>query len=726
MIKTAKFKNLIYKLFSVLLVVILTFVNTISTNPLLTYAEGEEETYTEPTEQPEQTPEWTEEPIPEVTPEWTPEPTPEPTEVPTVEVVGVPFEQKKVVDAVEITVSAEAGVFPEGSTLSVTKVPYYVKKQVTEAIDQVRDEEKTVVVSYTFDIKVLKDGVEVQPKDMNKVKVSFKMVEVQNENLTTEVYHIDDKQNKITSDNVTALETITEEDVATVETEGFSIYTVEFTYDKKQFVLEGGSYIKLEEVLSSIGLNGKVTSYKVSDKTLFDVVKGTEDGITYRYETPELEAIEAYGIPVDNPKGNILYLVSLKPFISQEWLKVTIDDIEYEIVVTDSYIDPLTNNDLSDRVVQDGDINNFTSSMPLATIFIDEDIINMDLWRNPNYNDIIHPEILYTGTNGTFGVISQDYYEYPESPGVGRNNIDYPIEDTTTFDGFSMHEFVLDVGTIKAGQDNKFDGPIMRYIIDNAAEYTGSDGVTRKGNVVITYSNLNLVIETTDNSGNPTPDITLQPGYPITLWDTNKFYAGITYAHGNTRMGITVDVNVKVVDQNGQTIDGTFLYPVVDVDIDRSTNSNFGRLYGASDTRNYSEQIELTGGYTDKIWIPNSFKEGITTSDGISTGNLRIYPSTQDNNTFDSGFITLANNTAGGISTKIISNSALSDSNAYGGVESYILTGSSHVNIKVAESTDEGGKISASSKDYAENIEPEGVNRKKIITAAKGQTVSSQ
>ena len=198
MIKTAKFKNLIYKLFYVLLVVILTFVNTISTNPLLTYAEGEGETYTEPTEQPEQTPEWTEEPLPEVTPEWTPEP----TEVPTVEIVGVPFEQKKVVDAVEITVSAEAGVFPEGATLSVTKVPFYVKKQVTEAIDQVRDEEKTVAVSYTFDIKVLKDGVEVQPKDMNKVKVSFKMVEVQNENLTTEVYHIDDKQNKITSDNV--------------------------------------------------------------------------------------------------------------------------------------------------------------------------------------------------------------------------------------------------------------------------------------------------------------------------------------------------------------------------------------------------------------------------------------------------------------------------------------------------------------------------------------------
>ncbi|MBP3890981.1 MAG: BspA family leucine-rich repeat surface protein [Solobacterium sp.] len=302
----------------------------------------ENETIQEPQGEvtPESTPEVTEEPTPEVapeiTPESTPEVTPEPapevtpevieenTPTPVVEETPVPSEepieeviveenypsflQEHTIKDVTITVEAPEGVFPEGSTLSVEEVPVYVERQVSEALDEVREEEKNVAVSYTFDIKVLKDGIEVQPKDQSKVKVSFKMVEVQNENLTTDVYHIDDKQEAITSEQVTQLDTVTEEDTAIVETDGFSLYTVEFTYNQLTYVMAGDSDIPLSTILSYVGLNGEVSAVEVSNPTLFSA--SNENGVWMVH--------------------------ALQAFQTNEWMKVTIDGITYEIVVTDN------------------------------------------------------------------------------------------------------------------------------------------------------------------------------------------------------------------------------------------------------------------------------------------------------------------------------------------------------------------------------------------------------
>ena len=70
------------------------------------------------------------------------------------------------VDGVVVKVSAPEGVFPEGATLSVKKVPVYAQRQVDAAIDTEREDGKTVAVSYTFDISVLSAaGEELQPKD---------------------------------------------------------------------------------------------------------------------------------------------------------------------------------------------------------------------------------------------------------------------------------------------------------------------------------------------------------------------------------------------------------------------------------------------------------------------------------------------------------------------------------------------------------------------------------
>ena len=47
-------------------------------------------------------------------------------------------------------------------------------KEISDVLDEVRDENKNVVESYTFDIKVLNEfDEEIQPSDGSKVKVSF-------------------------------------------------------------------------------------------------------------------------------------------------------------------------------------------------------------------------------------------------------------------------------------------------------------------------------------------------------------------------------------------------------------------------------------------------------------------------------------------------------------------------------------------------------------------------
>ena len=208
------------------------------------------------------------------------------------------FDQETKIDDVLIRVTADENVFPDNSTLHVEKISNSQQNQVDEAIEEVRNEELNVAVSYTFDIKVLdEEDNEIQPLDESKVAVSFTLVEAVNNNLEVQVYHVDDEL------NVVELDTEVNEDVVTVETDGFSFYTVEFTYNNLQYVLDGDEEIELSVILDALKLTGNVTNVEVSNSELFSY----EDGIIYSHQ----------------------------PFDTEEWMKVTIDGIEFVIVVTD-------------------------------------------------------------------------------------------------------------------------------------------------------------------------------------------------------------------------------------------------------------------------------------------------------------------------------------------------------------------------------------------------------
>jgi len=300
------------------------------------------------------------------------------------------FSESKSIDGVRITVEAEEGVFPEGAVLSVEKVTKDQEKKAEEAVETERSENQNVAVSYTYDIKVLdKDGNELQPADENgedsssRVKVSFKLDEVADENLTANVYHITENGNETAESNDVStksdsdkeetegagsksaeaaslndtdstvdgesasrestdgrettggielvaekLPVETDGDTAIVETDGFSLYTVEFTYNNKQYVLLGDSEVALSEILDSVGLTGEVSAVEVSDESLFSAKKcRTAEG----GNTPEKDED---GNAVEDENGT-WFVFAHQAFSSKEWMKVKINGEVYEITVTD-------------------------------------------------------------------------------------------------------------------------------------------------------------------------------------------------------------------------------------------------------------------------------------------------------------------------------------------------------------------------------------------------------
>ena len=131
------------------------------------------------------------------------------------------------------------------------------------------------------------------------MSVSFSHETVANGNLETSVYHIDDSGAAEKLD-------VTQEDAvtATVETEGFSLYTVEFTYQDLKYTL-GDSSVALSAILTELGLTGDVTAVDVSNTGLFSASNESGEWVVTAHQA----------------------------FPTDEWMKFTIGDVAYEITV---------------------------------------------------------------------------------------------------------------------------------------------------------------------------------------------------------------------------------------------------------------------------------------------------------------------------------------------------------------------------------------------------------
>jgi|GEM_PF-3144890 len=223
------------------------------------------------------------------------------------------FSEKEVIDGAEVYVAASEGTFPKGSTLSVQKVSKMEEQSVNEAVGKVRKSGINVVSSYTYDIKVHDNNAnEIQPANGNKVKISFSLKEAANPNLTATVYHIKEDNGTFSAE---AVETHKEGLLVVAESDGFSDYTVEFSYQTKIFTLTGGGSAYLTELLAQVGITKEeaapvtdedIIAASVGDTSLFTVVK----------------------------EGEVVWTItSLKSFTTQETLTVTVGEVPYNISI---------------------------------------------------------------------------------------------------------------------------------------------------------------------------------------------------------------------------------------------------------------------------------------------------------------------------------------------------------------------------------------------------------
>lgn len=211
---------------------------------------------------------------------------------------------------VVVRVSAPQGVFPAGAQLSA-QVVVNVDAETEAAVDAAREEGANRAASYTFDIKVLdRYGYEVQPADDSRVNVSFALAEVKNDNLNATVYHVKEEEDGSKSAEVleTTVEGEGENKTVVVETDGFSYYTVEFTYQTFQYVLPGGTSVALATILDTLGLHGSIENAVSSDPTLVEAKLEDGSWIIYSHEA----------------------------FQSNETLTVRLDGFDYIIKVTDA------------------------------------------------------------------------------------------------------------------------------------------------------------------------------------------------------------------------------------------------------------------------------------------------------------------------------------------------------------------------------------------------------
>ncbi len=217
------------------------------------------------------------------------------------------FSQNRTIDGVKVAVSADKGVFPEDAALSVEKVSKKEEKKADAAVDEVRDKEKTIAASYTFDISILDgNGNELQPKEGKAVKVAFKSAEMEEDILTPEVYHIDESGKEAEAQALDVKETKTE---AIAETAGFSTYLLLFTYDDLSYELTsekmgGDGYVTVADVMDDIGLRGEVYKVAIDGATFTGSNKSSSNSmmsIEYTGTYPDPSVVATGNSDVDQP-----------------------------------------------------------------------------------------------------------------------------------------------------------------------------------------------------------------------------------------------------------------------------------------------------------------------------------------------------------------------------------------------------------------------------------------
>lgn len=506
------------------------------------------------------------------------------------------FDESATIGNVTVSVSADAGVFPAGAMLSVARASRRSMSEIEGVLDQERAAEVNIAASYTFDIKVLDaDGSELEFANDQRVRVSFSAAEVENINLDTQVYHITEADGgELTAE---ALEVETEGETAVVLTDGFSYYTVEFTYGKMQYVMQGDSTVTLREIMDYVGLVGEPTAVEVSNPELFSASNETGEWLVTAHQA----------------------------FNTDEWMKITVSGVDFEIdtvyefLVTDAVpVFPDAYSGGNSNVIQGGDTETFLQYGPPATICIDKSKIE-NISPTP-----------YIPAGSSFSVIDGE-----------SNSNGYNLDNLTGKVGY--------VGSLDMGSETAFTGANdwFSYRFSDAAILP--DGT--RADIILKYSDIHIYTPRRYRSADN------KEYAPNRVTYNNLSYDGgcTSIANGarlyfannvNVHIGIKVKATFSVVEKGTDTpVSGSVYFTMYDIDVKRDNDSNYAYLYGADDNFNFSEQVTITSGALSEAYVPaaENFKIGIVGSGDGNGNGLRFVPaktafSDKDPGSFQTGF----------------------------------------------------------------------------------------
>ena len=240
--------------------------------------------------------------------------------------------------------------------------------------------------------------------------------------------------------------------------------------------------------------------------------------------------------------------------------------------------DKLVTTSHSSHVVQGLNGHTFAAASPISTIYIDPSI-NSTAARNA----------------ATFTRITTEPAFVVRTKGSDTNLVAYDPSQSGA-------------KQLQAGQVTQFSGDLFSFTFKDMAVLQDNS----RADVVITYSNANIALS---SDASPTGGIRYLASGNMVYAAIDGFdsYSTASYARLKASMyGLKMDINVKVV-KDGQTVNGTFFYPMTDVDIVRGDTWFFSKIADAGTNMNYSEQILVKGARIrdangNSIYVPDDLE----------------------------------------------------------------------------------------------------------------------
>ena len=306
---------------------------------------------------------------------------------------------------------------------------------------------------------------------------------------------------------------------------------------------------------------------------------------------------------------------------------------------------------------------------------------------------------------------------------------------------------------LQAGTYTSFDGNLFSFTYNGMA--TLQDGSS--ADVVITYSNMKIYLS---NEADPTSyhgTRSIASGNMLITGTTGFNNLNDTLKRQNSIYGLTIDAKIQVM-KDGQPVEGTFFYPMTDIDVVRGSGWHFGKLPNAAENGNFSERVQVNGGIMRDgkgygIYVPDAdgkdeasevqvkgYKPAITDLSGANQIEL-FHPTASDNaagssgseGSFYSGFAAVVDNSQGLSLGLTSSGGVVATTNYY--IKTFMLAGTAPDNNPIVHSivatrtgggtiqTTTNGNLDGSLNDDGEVLGPNHPRTAQTSVVPQGKTV---